>query len=259
MYRSNIVIASCAALFMALPVGPAQAQALLNDSGQTQCHNGTTLSAANCTSPVIGDGGTYPRQDARFGRDAAAVAGQLTKVGCTRLGSNSNALPCAAGFDFTAVCFDGTNNCADQPNTAGYSAATGSGNAHGGWACTQDNVTGLLWALHSGNDTWTNATNTASATNDVALARAATLCGFRNWRLPTRHELMSIVHHGAYNPAIDTNYFPAVPSQLTYWSSNPYVPISGNAWTVYFYDGYISGNSAATKSYSIRLVSGGAS
>ena len=52
---------------------------VLNDTGQTQCDNGSNV-LVTCTSTNTGDASAMPRQDARFGRDAAAPV-QLGKTG----------------------------------------------------------------------------------------------------------------------------------------------------------------------------------
>jgi hypothetical protein len=96
----------------------------LNDTGITFCGDATT-NTANCAT-VAADGGKFPRQDARYGRDAQAAAGTLAKVGGG-----------GAGFDFTKIANNGTVLAA--------SAALGSGATH--WACTRDNVTGLIWTV----------------------------------------------------------------------------------------------------------------
>src|SRR5665647_1400887 len=97
---------------VALPVlcGP------LNDTGIQTCGDLTTTSTANCTAAIVGDQGTFPRQDARYGLDAKQ-AGQ--------------------GFSFTKIDNNG-NDLSD-------SAVLGSG--HSDWACTLDNVTGLMWEV----------------------------------------------------------------------------------------------------------------
>lgn len=201
----------------------------LNDTGQTLCDNGTTSGAVlvACTTAIVGDAGTYPRQDARFGRDAAAAAGTLAKNGG---GAN--------GFDFTKICQNGTTNCAGNANTSGYT-----GLAATDWACTQDNVTGLVWALYiNNNGYWFQAADSSSTTNDVALANANSLCGYgTGWRLPTRRELLSIVDYGAAGgPLIDTNYFPGT-GNFYFWSGDTYLPppqfVTGGgpfAWAVDF-------------------------
>src|ERR1035437_8233635 len=100
-------------------IGPAHAAGptgLLNDTGQTTCYNGSAMVA--CSSANTGDAAAYPRQDGRFGRDAAAPA---------KIGGG------AAGFDFSKVCMNGNLNCSGSANTSASPAAAE-------WACTKDNV-----------------------------------------------------------------------------------------------------------------------
>ncbi|MDT8439856.1 MAG: hypothetical protein RQ729_12695, partial [Wenzhouxiangellaceae bacterium] len=79
----------------ALTAAPLSAQtAPLNDTGQTRCFGNGAL--AECTAANTGDQSLRPRQDGRFGRDAQADAGALTKIGSG-----------AAGFDFTRICNSG--------------------------------------------------------------------------------------------------------------------------------------------------------
>ena len=209
---------------LALAAGTAAAQtAPLNDTGQSLCFDGSNRVA--CTTANTGDAAAYPRQDGRFGRDAQATANALTKVGGG-----------AAGFDFTRICWngaaEGTASCtgtlvANGTGTAGATAATD-------WACTRDNVTGLVWSLQTQSATWTTA---AAITYPNAGHNSANRCGFNTgWRLPTRRELLSIVHYGAQSPAIDGNYFPGTVSNW-YWTTDVVTPGTAYAWGVYFGDG----------------------
>ena len=184
----------------------------LNDTGQTLCDSGAAMNPVlvACTTAIFGDSDTYPRQDARFGRDAAAIAGALAKTGG---GAN--------GFDLTKICQNGTKNCAGNANASGYT-----GLAATDWTCTKDNITGLVWALYiNNNELWSRAADSTSTTNDVALANANSLCGYNSgWRLPTRRELLSIVNYGAATgPLIDTNYFPGT-GGFYFWSADTYLP-----------------------------------
>lgn len=178
----------------------------LNDTGMTQCFDGTNLVA--CTQANSGDAAPHPRQDGRFGRDARAAAGQLTKTGGG-----------AAGFDFTKIA----NNGSVLPATAIL------GPNPGDWACTRDNVTGLIWEVKTDDSglrdkDWAYLWRSAGIIGDaycggtlsrcnidnlVTAVNGANLCGYNTgWRLPFRRELLSIVHHGVWNPSIDTSYFP---------------------------------------------------
>jgi uncharacterized repeat protein (TIGR02543 family) len=160
----------------------------LNDSGVTQCTNDGSTTLVPCSAANTGNAGTYPRQDARFGRDAAQAAGKLLPA---KIGGG------AAGFDFTPL--DASGNAI---------ALTGSPSTH---ACVHDNVTNLTWEVkttsglrsNTNTYTWYNGrtgdlgTDTCGGTlggvyadqcniNNYALAvNAAGLCGNHNpWRVP---------------------------------------------------------------------------
>lgn len=214
---------------------------LLNDTGQDACYDGANLVA--CTAGNSGDGATYPRQDGRFGRDAAAAAGQLAKTGAG-----------AKGFDFTKVCFngdlEGSGTCTGALLANTTDTATGTSSTD--WACTKDNRTNLIWSLQSGSGDWTTYASTTlpNATN------AAARCGYSTgWRLPTRRELFSVVHNGTSNPAIDSAWFPGAFSD-GYWSADTYAPIPAFAWGVDFVVGGTLASNKSNVSY-VRLVRGG--
>lgn len=233
-----------AAALLTLAAAPAAAQSMpLNDTGLAQCVDGTSLVA--CSAANTDDAATYPRQDGRFGRDAQAAAGQLTKVGGG-----------AAGFDFSCVLWNGT--VINGPNcTAGLTANTGGtagATAATDWACTKDNVTGLVWSMQSTSATWDVA---RAATYPSAGHNAEARCGYSTgWRLPTRRELLSIVHYGKTSgAAIDLDYFPGTGS-VAYWSNDLYLPNSARAWVVAFGGGY-AGDFHQVNSFQVRLVRGG--
>ena len=59
------------------------------------------------------------------------------------------------------------------------------------------------------------------------------LGGHEDWRLPSLHELLSIVDPTRGGPTIDSRGFPSTPSAY-YWTRTPYAPVSGLGWTVSF-------------------------
>ncbi len=219
-----LALVSLPAHFPALAAG-------LNDSGVTTCYDGASLVA--CSSGNTGDAAAYPRQDGRFGRDAAKTAGQLP----AKTGGG------AAGFDFTPLDASGSAIAL----TGGVPASTPS--------CVHDNVTDLTWEVKTAGNrsstyTWANAATYASDTN------SAGLCGTHNpWRVPTRRELLSIVHHGVNSPAIDPDYFPNTDSDW-FWTSDVYAPNPAYAWDVVFHNGYASANYQSGSSH-VRLVRSG--
>jgi len=231
----------------------------LNDTGQDWCANATT---GNLTCPQSG----LPRQDGEFGRDALARAGVLTKIGGGE-----------AGFDFTKI----SNSGQVLPAAAALGAGAND------WACTRDNVTGLLWEVKLNNAaslrhqthgyTWystdssinggnpgsvgtaSSCSSTLSQCNTqafVAAVNAQGLCGFNDWRMPDQGQLLGIVSHKRINPAIDPTYFLNTPISF-YWTGRNFAGVAAsNAWVVGFYYGQLSGT-LKTRADRVRLVRGG--
>lgn len=233
--------AFAASLLLALSAAHAQTPTHpLNDTGQTACYDADNA-VVTCDAASTGDTAARPRQDARFGRDAQATHGTLTKIGGG-----------AAGFDFTKICMSGEaageGTCPADPARP---ADPAQGTQPDQWACTRDNVTGLVWSIETLSGNWTAATTTLPASYN-----SATRCGFNTgWRAPSRRELLSIVHHGASNPAIDTDYFPGTQSSW-YWSNDTYAPGPAGAWVVSLYSGYTNAvNKSVT--FHVRLVRSG--
>ena len=256
-----------------LALGPTAARAAsLPDTGQDLCDDGANVLVA-CTSANTGDAATYPRQDGRFGRDAKARAGTLSKAGGG-----------AAGFDYSKIA----NNGSDLG--AGVGLALGTNPTD--WACTRDNITELTWevkvndATHLRHMTWTytwyNSDGTTNAGNAgtpdigssagtdnclntshcdtekfVADVNAAALCGGNDWRMPTQRELLTLVHAGTNFPSIDTTYFPnTIGAGLSrFYSGTSYVTVPSFARVVNFNLGY-STASAKSGSFFVRLVRG---
>ena len=205
----------------------------LNDTGQTQCHNGTGFSMVACDAATVGDTSAHPGQDGRFGRDAAP--GVLLKVGSG-----------SAGFDFTKVCGDGTLKCTGAANSGVAPAATD-------WACTKDNVTNLIWSLAHDHGEWTTYANSTYPDAINATGR----CGYSTgWRLPKASELLSIMHNGVTTyPAIDMDYFPDTQDEA-YWASEQHFVSPTKAWAVDFHTGKTYGQDKPSL-MRIRLVRSG--
>ncbi len=98
-----------------------------------------------------------------------------------------------------------------------------------------DTTTQLIWSRAEVGDDEIPHADAEQACGALAL------CGWQDWRLPTDHELLSLVDRSRYSPAIDTDAFPACKNDW-YWTSTPaaWSP-SSRAWFVDFYDGYAGG------------------
>lgn len=269
--RAGLAIALLGASPVLLAAGAPLVSPALPDTGQTTCYDDTaadSVGAADATS-ITRDTGSHPRQDCRYGNDSAAAAGQVAKGGGG-----------AAGFDYSKVANDGTLL------TAG--AVLGSGATD--WACTRDNRTGLTWEVKVNNAshlrhmgwayTWysgdaaTNGGNAghadtgAGAGSDncldnarcdtgkyVADVNAATLCGSSDWRLPGVRELETLLHFGAWNPAIADSYFPNTQAS-GFWSISSFATTPANALVVRFEHGDVHGAVKSSVVF-VRLVRGG--
>ncbi len=141
------------------------------------------------------------------------------------------------------------------------SAVLGTGQTN--WACTRDNTSGLIWevktadgGLRDMNKTYTNYDDPTqpqkqargfvnptqaeidAASNSIGLSlavRGASLCGYNDWRMPSKDELLAIVDISNV-PTINATYFPNTPSSL-FWSGSPLVGVPSTAWYVYFATG----------------------
>ncbi len=236
----------------------------LNDTGITWSGHATSGNAATCDA-------SHPAgQDCRYGRDKAAADGALTKTGHSAPDLDS-AHGNPNGFDYTKI----SNSGAALPPSA--TLGTGAND----WACTRDNVTGLIWEVKTASGlrgqshtyTWFNThspdgnSGTASGgtcetsgrcdtekyTQDV---NAAGLCGANDWRMPTVKELEGIADRGRVAPAIDPVFFPNTPSSVV-WSGSPNASYSNDAWLVHFGYGFANNGSYRGNGYHVRLVRAG--
>lgn len=253
---SSLRHTTLALLLAALPWA-SQAQTAtrpINDTGITWSGHATSGNASTCDA-------SHPAgQDCHYGRDAAAAAGQLVKKGGG-----------SAGFDFTKI----SNSGAELP----ASAALGSG--ANDWACTKDNVTGLIWEVKVNNASHLRHMNhtyswfdTNSPDGNPGVASGGTckdagrcdtekfvqdvnagagLCGANDWRMPTVRELLSIVDRGRVQLSIDdVVFFQNTPA--TFWSGSPHAGDSRNAWGVFLGNGYSNYGYARDNDDHVRVV-----
>ena len=135
---------------------------------------------------------------------------------------------------------------------------------HGDGTVT-DTRTGLMWKQclegQSGVDCegtaglfdWDNAMKIPQTVN-----QHGGFAGHRDWRIPSRYELESLVMHERTNHAICTEAFPNAPASGV-WSCSRNAYGTGFAWVVLFHYGlssYSYGDGCRTD-FGVRLVRGG--
>ncbi|MCX7003200.1 MAG: DUF1566 domain-containing protein [bacterium] len=112
--------------------------------------------------------------------------------------------------DFTSTFGEDSNYTINPPSLADNGDGT-----------VSDSVTGLVWQNADGGEmTWSNALVYA-LTNRVG--------GQSDWRLPTSHELFSILNHGTVNPALNTSMFTLSAAQY-WWSSQMQAADPTHVW-----------------------------
>ena len=122
---------------------------------------------------------------------------------------------------------------------------------------TVDNVTGLMWVTNPNDLSGGQYVSSGTYTWENALTQCESLgyATYTDWRLPNNKEIQSIVDYSRQSPSINTTYFLNTQSTF-YWSSTTYMPITANAWAMYFIDGNMN-NTGKTGNYYVRCVRGG--
>lgn len=205
----------------------------LPDTGitQEQCYRLGTHTLVSCVrkSAVALNGS----QDGMTGTDVVKPNGRNGKL----------------GFNYTKIAADGSKLPAEAIE----------------WACVKDNITGLLWEIKTADGGWRDLSRRYTLHGDgrsgdasayVAAVNAASLCGKTGWRLPTRHELQSLVDYGVSGktgrPMMDEVFFPNT-SPHGYWTASPLAGDSGSAWYVYLGTGAVINTDVGYENH-VRLV-----
>lgn len=132
---------------------------------------------------------------------------------------------------------------ADDLFTWYNSNTTQNGGAVGDWNSRFNQCTGYM---ENQPATYCNIEEFASRVNQQGL------CGFNDWRVPTKQELESLVNFGRTSPAIENNFFPNTQNQF-YWSHSATAGLQQTAWAVSFEFGF-SAPMPRTNGHHVRLV-----
>ena len=231
------------------PPPPVEPGFSLNDTGVTVCVDGLGVEFA-CDAPQVAD---YPGQDGTDGRDVNEPADADGR----------------AGFVFSRLDAAGTTLTDPAPD---YATTP--------WDCVMDHVTGLTWEVKTRDDGLRDVDNTyfwrrpqsgeppsesgpascsplveCGVRDYVSAVNAAGLCGLNNWRVPSRHELLSIIDFGTPSSiAVDQAYFPNT-APGPYWTESR-IRVTGDIAHVEFDEG-LSLRVQPSTPLRIRLVSGG--
>ena len=209
---------------------------LVEDANDNAVEKDITVTVTPMPATTMNDTGVIGTREPTSPAYEAALLGQDGQRGSDRRWRSGQGLKVGEGdlsFDFTRL--DDKGEQVDGPLAL--------------WSCVRDNVTGLVWevkseqvGLHYQNNTYawyqsagnggdagdvlgTNGSCSAAPChmeNFVQQVNAQGLCGFFDWRLPTHHELMTLVHYGMESALIDPSFFPypgTSSGPLWYWTT----------------------------------------
>ncbi len=245
------------------PGGPMGAKTITAKTAPA-ASGGTVIDATRSVTvfPVV----VNPLNDTGISTSQCYGVGSDVLVSCAGVGSLNTTQDGLVGRDRTAPA------AADGKLGFSYSAVAGQNVAN----CVLDNVSGLVWevktvdgSVRDKNKTYTNYLNSSQsatygtatdATGYVNAVNALALCGFTDWRIPTKQELQELVDYSvvAPGPTIDTTWLPNTAANLLdwrYWTSSEYVLDALQAWKVGFSIGDSTSGERAYDGH-VRLVRG---
>jgi hypothetical protein len=245
---------------------PEANQTVTDQFGQhalTKLKTGWVCTPTNIGTSYCGDGTV----DANEQCDGTNLNGGT----CVTAGLGSGTLACGPGCRYdTSGCVEGKFPASGQTtcyNTSGsVIACAGTGQdgekQAGATLAYQDNGdgtvtdlnTGLMWEKHSDNGDIHDRDNlftAATAPGHITSLNSGSFAGYTDWRMPNARELLSLVHYGVANPAIDSTAFHnncfggctvlncSCTAFFAHWTSTTVTNLTNAAFTVNFTDGTV--------------------
>lgn len=219
----------------------------LNDTGITRCGS-STQNGLSCPVP------NFPRQDAEYGRDKTRNVASNGRAGFnfTKLDSRGKALPASAQSwdcvrdNVTGLVWEkkpigdgtiGNQGLHDADDKYTWYSTDSSNN---GGTPGEPNPDGNTCFGYMAGQPVTHCNTEAY----VSRVNAVGWCGFRDWRLPDRFELLGLVDLNVPypGPTIDTVYFPDLTlkdplNPYLYWSSSAHFSETDYALRISFGSG----------------------
>jgi hypothetical protein len=228
--------------------GGREESASISATGGTQSGPGVSTESNTISGTGVDTGGMQNGPDGSI-QASASGAGVGGASGYGGAGDSGERL--AAGRGGGAAGRDEPGGTGGSPNgigAAGSAGTAGTGGSGGSRTDTVvdtyvDNATGLQWqkctAGQSGGDCSTGSASKYAWQQAVDYCDRLVLSGHDDWRLPSIHEITSIIDYSKYNPAIDTTAFPSAPS-IDFWSSSTNAYDASYAWGVHFINGGVT-------------------
>jgi hypothetical protein len=224
--------------------------------------NGGMLGAAGVgTSNPVGSGGIVGAGGV-LGAGGLSVPNSAGVGGKTTVNSSSYGKSCNTNQDCPAdsTCCSGSSETCDGtrlplgggPNPGEFVVSTD------GFTVT-DTITGLVWQRDgSGMRPGCSGAEIVCPWDEAnAYCAGLTLGGFSDWRLPGRHELLTIVDldFRVGNPPIDATPFPNTASEA-FWTSSLFAGSSGSVWYMDFRNYALEGHALPGNGLRVRCVRG---
>ena len=226
--------------------------------GVPDCQEQSSCGAAAVTDPAIHPGALEwcdGKDNNCNGKvdDVACAAGSCTCGAGGRLSCTAACTACPDPGDLALAVDDGGTKktvCAHDYAAWGALPLTPSTFKDAGDGTVADSLTGLQWQK-----------DTAPGTDGIghfALKDAVTYCdnlelaGAKDWRLPSRFELQTLLDYNKSEPPVIADAFTGTQADW-YWTASPTPGASSPSWFVDFSTGYSYGT-VTVDSYHVRCV-----